>query len=63
MGSFFFDVIVTGAPYLNVLQGTIVPVFLQLYGNGDKLYQQEETLTHYYHDIKAYHDNIISTGG
>ena len=56
IGPFFFEGIITGAVYLDMLQIRILPAIQILYGDQLFYMQVDGTLPHYHQDVRLYLD-------
>jgi hypothetical protein len=53
---FFFEAIVTGSVYLDMLRTSILRAICQLSENESSYFQQDGAPPHYHRDIRSHHD-------
>ena len=59
IGPFFFEGIVTGEAYLEMLRSSVLPAICTLYENSDVFYQQDGEPPHYHRDMRAFLDEKL----
>ena len=59
IGPLFFQSIITGQVYLDMLRTSILPAIRTLFGNGRFYFQQDGAPPHFHRDVRAYLDENL----